>query len=286
MIAVSSRSDSFHRLSGYLTRGASRKDTSRVDWTSTRNLPTGNPNIASHLMTATADLSKRCKKPVYHLILSWDKSDNVTPQNMMDVADTTLEHIGLALHETVMVAHKDREHPHLHMMINRVSMETGKAWDMSHDYRAIREVLRTKEIEHGFKQTPSRRDKSRAPNLAELAIAEREERAPVRRMSKEACMKLRDKLAPSFEKALSWEDLEHRLALKRYDLVAAGSGIRIARDGVYAKLSDSLPPEMTSKKLHHKLGDLKKYKQKKLEKQKQRQRGLRRKHRPSLNIEQ
>ena len=283
MIAVSSKSNNFYRLTGYLMRGSNRRDTSRVAWTATRNLPTDNPDIAAHLMTATADLSKRCKKPVYHLILSWDKHDKVTPHNMMNVADATLDRLGLSTHEAVMVAHQDRDHPHIHMMVNRIAAETTKANPLSRDYAAIREVLRSKELEFGFRQTPSRKDKSKAPSRAELAIAAREGREVGRRMCKEDCLKLKDKLKTSFERAHSWKDLESRLTLRRYDLVTAGGGIRIMRDGRYAKLSDCLPPKLTAKKLHNRLGGFKTYKQKKREKALEQERFLQRAHEAERN---
>ena len=267
MIAVSSRSRSFHALAGYLTRLRPAEERERVAWTDTRNLPIHDPTMAAHFMAATADLSKRCQKPVYHLILSWDRSDGPDPSAMSDVADSVLSKIGLADHEALFVAHKDRDHPHLHVMVNRVSAETGKAWDRSFDYREIREVLRDKEREHDFKPVTHARDRSRTPSRADIAIGDRTGKNQGRRMGKAAADKLREKLSPLFEKAINWSDLDERLALKRYQLVTAGAGVRIARDGRYAKLSDLLPKGLSAKKLHHQLGDLKRYQKEKLRKQ-------------------
>lgn len=260
MIAVSSRGRSFHALAGYLTRTQGPASADRVAWTQTRNLPVSDPTMAAHFMAATADLSKRCQKPVYHLIISWDHDDHPDIDAMSDVADTVVDKIGLKDHEALYVAHQDKEHPHLHVMINRVSRETGKAWDKSFDFRAIRGVLRDKEHEHGFKPVSRAKDRSRAPSRADIAIAQREGKDPGRRMSRTSAQKLKEKLSPLFEKALSWADLDERLALRRYELTIAGAGVRIMRDGRYAKLSDLLPVGLTSKKLHRRLGDLKKYK--------------------------
>lgn len=267
MIAVSSRSRSFHALAGYLTRMMPTVERERVAWTDTRNLPIDDPTMAAHFMAATADLSKRCQKPVYHLILSWDRSDEPEPAAMSEVADSVLSKIGLAHHEALYVAHQDKEHPHLHIMVNRISAETGKAWDKSFDYREIRGVLREKERDYGFKPVVRHRDRSHAPTRADIAIADRSGKDPGRRMSKPDAQKLREKLSPLFVKSLSWEDLDHRLALRRYDLVTAGAGVRIVRDGRYAKLSDLLPKGLNSKKLHNRLGNLKRYKDEKLKRQ-------------------
>ncbi len=43
--------------------------------------------------------------------------------------------------------------------------------------------------------------------------------------------------------------------------------MRIVRDGRYAKLSDLLPKGLNSKKLHNRLGNLKRYKDEKLKRQ-------------------
>ena len=254
MIAVSSRSESFHRLAGYLTRGSDRRSPERVAWTATRNLPVDDPDEAAHFMAATADLSKRCKKPVYHLILSWHEREQPAPEAMADVADSVLSRVGLDGHEAVFVAHQDKDHPHLHVMVNRVSAETCKAWDMSHDYRAIQTVLREKEVQFGFRRPRQRADDSKAPTRAEHHIALFEQREPGRRMSKKRCKELRETLAKTFERAVSWEDLQSRLAIKRFELRVCGGGMRVVRDGAYAKLSDLLPHKLTTKTLLARLG--------------------------------
>ncbi len=77
MIAVSSKGQSFRSLARYLTVGRDGDAADRVAWTSARNLPTDDPALAARLMGATAALSDRVQKPVYHLVVSFDPADQV-----------------------------------------------------------------------------------------------------------------------------------------------------------------------------------------------------------------
>jgi hypothetical protein len=65
---------------------------------------------------------------VYHLTINFDPADPVTPERMQAVADRVLADLGLAEHQALPVAHRDRTHPHTHIMVTRVHPETGPAW--------------------------------------------------------------------------------------------------------------------------------------------------------------
>jgi hypothetical protein len=263
MIGLASRGKSFGGLAGYLLIGSDRKTPERVDWVATRNLASEDPDVAPHIMKATAAQSKRVQKPVYHLIISWDETDAPEPSQMADVMDKSLERLGLSEHQALYVAHNDTGHKHLHAMINRVDEETGKAWEGKHDRHLLRDVLVEQEREYGWAQTPKRsRGKEKAETKQELAIAGREQRDPGRQMGKEAAKKMRENLRHSFETSVDWADLDERLNRRGLDLKTSGNGIRIFDGGAYAKLSEVLPPKMNAKKLHNKLGDFAKFQEK------------------------
>ncbi|HEY4129394.1 MAG TPA: relaxase/mobilization nuclease domain-containing protein [Gemmatimonadaceae bacterium] len=145
MIAVSSSSRNFGSLGKYLVVGRDHVESGRVAWTSSRNLPTDDPELAAKIMRATAAQNVRVEKPVYHVVLSFDPGDIVDRATMERVADKLLRELKLQGHQAIIVAHNDRSHPHLHMLINRVHPETGVAWDRWKDYNAIQRVLRHEE---------------------------------------------------------------------------------------------------------------------------------------------
>jgi hypothetical protein len=156
MIAVSSSGKSFRALAAYLATGRSGEEQERVAWTASRNLPTGDPELAATFMRATAAQSDRVEKPVYHVVLSFDPNDGVDRTAMERVADRVLERLGLAEHQGVIVAHRDRAHSHLHLLVNRVHPETGKAWERWKDQPVIQQVLREEERELGLREVPGR----------------------------------------------------------------------------------------------------------------------------------
>lgn len=260
MIGLASRGKSFGGLAGYLTLGADRTSPERVGWIATRNLASDEPQVAAHIMKATAALSKRVRKPMYHLIVSWDAKDAPTPDQMADVMDSALLRLGLAEHQALYVAHDDTEHRHLHAMVNRVDEETGKAWNGSNDRYVLREALLAKEAEYNWTRTPKRSaGKERAASKSEMAIAAREDRDAGRHMGKERIEKLRADLRHTFETAISWNDLDSRLTRRGLDIKVSGNGVRIFKGSAYAKLSETLPPKLNAKKLAQRLGNLKEY---------------------------
>ncbi|MFL5381689.1 MAG: relaxase/mobilization nuclease domain-containing protein [Longimicrobiaceae bacterium] len=174
----------------------------RVDWVESRNLPTSHPQAAARIMRATARDSTRTRKPVYHLSISFDPSDPVDRATMRQVADRTLRDLGLQEHQALIVAHKDRAHPHLHIMVNRVHPERCTAWSKSWDYARIERSLREQEKEHGLRVVPGRH--SREPGR---------ERAPalVRGDAKFLAAVQRD-AGPHLAQPRSWAELERGLA--------------------------------------------------------------------------
>lgn len=152
MIAVSSSGRSFRALATYLAAGRSGEERDRVAWSAGRNLPTNDPELAAKFMRATAAQSDRVEKPVYHIALSFDPSDAVDRATMERVADRVLERLGLTEHQAVIVAHRDREHAHVHILVNRVHPETGLAWERWKDQPLIQRVLREEERALGLRQ--------------------------------------------------------------------------------------------------------------------------------------
>lgn len=49
-------------------------------------------------MRSTASRSTRCNEPVYHLVVSWHKSEDQSQEVLHTIADTTLEDLELTDH--------------------------------------------------------------------------------------------------------------------------------------------------------------------------------------------
>src|SRR5204863_9858370 len=85
-----------------------------------------------------------------------DPSDAVDRATMERVADRTIAALGLTGHQALIVCHRDRDHPHMHLLINRVRPETGRVWNRWQDRAVIQKVLREEEIALGLRVTPGR----------------------------------------------------------------------------------------------------------------------------------
>lgn len=156
MIAKAIRGPSFGRLQSYLLGGRNGGATDRVAWTSVRNLPSDDPELAREIMRATAEQSARVEKPVYNVILSLSPDEKLDREAMLGVVERTLRDVGLHEHQALIVAHDDTRHHHVHVMVNRVHPETRVAWRTSHDYARIEKSLREQEREMRLREVPGR----------------------------------------------------------------------------------------------------------------------------------
>jgi Relaxase/Mobilisation nuclease domain len=137
VIARSSSGRNFDALVHYLLHGTSGQEHDRVAWVIPRNLALDDPELVPQLMRATAAQNHRVKQPSYHLILAFDPSDQPTPALMYKVAQRVLADLGLSEHQALLVAHRDHAHAHVHIAVNRVHPETGRAWDRWHDHMKV-----------------------------------------------------------------------------------------------------------------------------------------------------
>lgn len=148
---------SFKGTAAYLLHDEGKADTDeRVLWTDTRNLATDDPELAARIMAATAmdadrlkrahheaeqaklpedertdyRASKPSKNHVFHYSLSWSGEQDgptLTREEMTRAAYTSLRALGADHLQAVIVAHEAEKNPHVHVMVNRINPETGRA---------------------------------------------------------------------------------------------------------------------------------------------------------------
>lgn len=145
---------SFKGLAAYLLHDKDATTDERVAWVETHNMGTDNPETAWKLMIATAMKQAELKKAagipaqgqknkgtVLHFSLSWSKDEKapVDRTEMVKAAKEALAVYGVdpALfkpsaknipkrrqyadeHQAMIICHDDEEHPHVHVMVNRV----------------------------------------------------------------------------------------------------------------------------------------------------------------------
>ena len=213
-------------LQEYLLDGKSGRD--RVEWTSTRNLPTEDPRYAAAVMRATAEQNPRVQKPVYHLSLSASPGEQISKEKWERIADRVLIRLGLDDRQALVVAHNDTRHPHIHLMINRVHPEHLKAWHNGHDYQRIEKALRHIERDLKLREVPGHHYQLPGQQPPERTRTTDGERRQAERTGEPAwAERTRFKIYDDLKQAKSWGDLERRLAGHRLRLERRGGGLVI-----------------------------------------------------------
>lgn len=235
----------FQALARYLIHGNDRPThPDRVAWVFGHNLPTDDPLIAAKLMAATAELSKRTRNACYHASINWHPDEQPAPEIMQEIARRTLALAGLADHQALVMGHGDKPHRHLHLMINRVHPDTGRAWSTSHDYRRFDRIMKQLSDEYGFRYVPPHSfhpeltdDLPKAP--ASNATYAARKGAPTDRpqWSRARSRAYGARLSEHLDRASGWDDLDALLAEDGLTLEPKGTGLVVGNNMSYAKLS-------------------------------------------------
>lgn len=158
----------------------------RVQWTETRNLATDGPHTATRIMIATAQQAEQLKAAagvkntgrksnahVYAYSLAWhpDEAGQLDRAEMIRAADASLRALGASDRQAVIVCHRDRAHPHVHVIVNRVHPETGVMLSTSNDRRKLSAWANEYERERGQILTPKREEARQARELAKRDFA-------------------------------------------------------------------------------------------------------------------
>jgi hypothetical protein len=145
---------SFRTLTRYLTEGVDPVTGEIVE----RGAHLLSDNVLS-LETAVAEMrsvafeNPRVADPVYHYQLCWRPGERPSQAQWEEAARKTITDLGFKEHQFLVVAHDDREHFHVHVLINRIHPETYKAHYPGFSKRELDKSLR--EIEHAQGWTPS-----------------------------------------------------------------------------------------------------------------------------------
>jgi hypothetical protein len=222
----------FRGLGGYLLHGRGEDGEVRVGWTSVRNLGWENPELAATQMEATASQNVRVQKPVYHLSLNAPPGEHLSREQWELVADRVLKDLGLDDHQALIVAHTDRAHEHVHLMVNRVHPETLRTWSNSHDYARIERSLRQIERDLKLREVPGNHHRLPGQDAPQRDHAFTSgETQEERRTGEQAWVaQVRFAVYNDFRDAESWGDLEARLGQHGLELKKRGRGL-VVTDG-------------------------------------------------------
>jgi len=183
-------------------------------------------------MEAVAALSKRCRDPVYHLIIAYAKHERPTRERVVSDAERLLKAIGMEDHQYVLAAHKDTDDFHAHVIANRIGLD-GKANDLWHE-RIIRErVCAEIAAERGWEIVVGHHNRDIVQRVEHLYAPPPD---PERRLSDGSYRRLHERgelpwqesarpyVLDAIDRAKDWSDLHQRLG-------AYGIVVKLVRRG-------------------------------------------------------
>jgi hypothetical protein len=141
----------------------------RVAFTAARNLANTDPHAALDEMWRTAEDARHLKArsglaptgrkneaPVKTVSLAWAPGQSPTHEEMCVAADSFLKAMGWGEHQALYVAHNDTHHPHLHIILNRVHPDTGRALNDWQERKRAQKWAFAYEKAHGRVLCPAR----------------------------------------------------------------------------------------------------------------------------------
>lgn len=229
----------------------------RVDWTDLHHLaPCDDPNQLAAIMRVTAQTySRPPKEPVLHISISWAPEDEPTPDQMRRIATQVLDRMGLAQHQAVVLAHRDTDHRHLHIVANRVREDGQELWDAWKSKKRLEGILRDLEREHGFTVVPGRlvpvgdRPAQSLVTRGEYLQALHKDTARTPGQQQHVRLELRQR----FRTSNSWAELEARLAAVGLRLERRGRGL-VVTDGERKLKASRIDRQSSKGKLEKRFG--------------------------------
>lgn len=123
--------DNFSKLFDYITDDQGNPHRMGESWTN---------NCSDDLKTAeteiklTQALNKRAKIKTYHYVISFDNDEIASEEQMKEIEKRYAESIGFKDHQRICVVHRDTDHTHIHVAVNKINPETFKSLTPYNDY--------------------------------------------------------------------------------------------------------------------------------------------------------
>jgi hypothetical protein len=181
VLKINPRGTHFKILTNYLTREG------RAVWTEMVNLVTAKPEMAARVMAATAmsadylkekagikKTGRKSKDAVLHVTLSWDPDEKPTRPEMSAFAKRAIAALKAQDRQAMIICHRDTKHPHVHIVINRVSPRDGRMLPAFKERLALSELALAYEKENGRVLCPQRERNAERRAKGEYVRAEKD----------------------------------------------------------------------------------------------------------------
>jgi hypothetical protein len=141
---ITTSGTSFKGAAAYYLHDKDADTRERVAWTHTENLLTDDAEKAWKVMAWTAlhqamlkesagvrATGRKLEKPVFAFSVAWHPEQKPDRAHMLATAKAAAAALGLGEHQAIYVSHNDEPQAHVHVLVNRVHPENGKAATLS-----------------------------------------------------------------------------------------------------------------------------------------------------------
>jgi hypothetical protein len=107
------------------------------------------------------------QKFFYHTSINFPPNEDLTNAAMIQIGNDYLQQSGFTQHQYIMFRHHDADHPHLHILVNRIGYD-GKVLSDSNDFARCEKILRHLEKKYNLTEVIS------SPQATKRAITKNE----------------------------------------------------------------------------------------------------------------
>ena len=191
------------------------------------------PTTAAIEMEALATENRRCKDPVFHLILSWREMESPSKQQADEATRIALRELGLEDCQALWVLQRDTENPHVHIVVNRIHPDTHKAITPANGwtYKAVEKAARKIELaqgweveQNGFYTVTEDGEIIEKSKSGKRSISQNAKDSEVHTAIKSAERIAQEIAAPVIRNAKNWHELHKNLAVQGITFEKKGSG--------------------------------------------------------------
>ncbi len=158
MIAKAHRGESFSQTVEYVLQEEKKPE---IVYGNFPEAIASEPDVAeiARRFNNQAALNRRVEKPLYHVSISPDSTEDLNSVDWSELADDFVKKMRLESNLVLGVVHNDTYYPntnklrpHLHLVINTVNCQTNKCADLYYDYFMVENLLRDFEERFDKKQ--------------------------------------------------------------------------------------------------------------------------------------
>ena len=210
-------------------------------------------SAAVRVIAATQEMARKGHDKSYHLILSFHSEDNLSSDRLAYIEEECCKALGFADHQRISVLHRDTNHPHLHIAINRVHPDTLRQITPYYSHKTLGKVCARLEAELGL-VVDNHMEKTQAISQAARDMEVYSGKVSLERYVLDVLLP-DGKAAIALDNLKSWGELQQTLHQYGLQIKPYGNGMVIgdAKEDIYVR-ANILGREFSQKALEQRFG--------------------------------